>query len=169
MQRHHYSISPIWQYPAYIVLISLLFIVGIAEAKEVIGIYERVKINDVGLIFDSKIDTGAENSSLNIKDIHLARKDGEIWVKFEIADRTGRSVILEKPLHRFVKIKRKKANIQQRPAILLDVCLGKTIKKVEVNLVDRSNFNYQMLIGRSFLRGDFIVDVEKSYTSEPSC
>ena len=76
----------------------------------------------------------------------------------------------EKLLKRFVEIKRKGTRAsQKRPAILLDICLGKVSNLTEVNLVNRSNFDYQLLIGRSFLHGTFIVDVDLSYTSDPRC
>ena len=156
-----------WKYSICIFL--FLVLTEISEAKEIIGRLERVSISRAELILDAKIDTGAKNSSLNATNYHLSRKEGEIWVKFDVTNPQGKTVTLEKPVVRFVKIKRKEANTQQRPAILLDICLGKVVKEVEVNLVNRSNFDYQMLIGRSLLRGNFIVDVDKSYTIEPSC
>ena len=156
-----------WKYRICIFLFLLL--TETSEAKEIIGRLERVSISRAELILDAKIDTGAKNSSLNATNYHLSRKEGEIWVKFDVTNPQGKTVTLEKPVVRFVKIKRKEANTQQRPAILLDICLGKVVKEVEVNLVNRSNFDYQMLIGRSLLRGNFIVDVDKSYTIEPSC
>jgi len=169
MKRRYIANIHIQQLTVYTLLFPLIFSVNIAEAKEIIGIYEKIKINSVGLIFKAKIDTGAKNSSLNIRDIHLAQRKGKIWVKFQITDKDGKSALLDKPLERFAKIKRKNASTQQRPVVMLDVCLGGIQKKVEVNLVDRSNFNYQMLIGRSFINGDFIVDVDKSYTTKPHC
>jgi hypothetical protein len=156
-----------WKYVVFIFV--LLSVFESAGAKEVIGRLERVGINHGSLILEAKIDTGAKNSSLNATNYHLSRKEGEIWVKFDVTNPEGKTVTLEKLVVRFVKIKRKEANIQQRPAILLDVCIGKVVKEVEVNLVNRSNFDYQMLIGRSFLRGDFIVDVVNSFTIEPRC
>ena len=164
--KSHMFSSP-WKYRICIFLFLLL--TETSEAKEIIGRLERVSISRAELILDAKIDTGAKNSSLNATNYHLSRKEGEIWVKFDVTNPQGKTVTLEKPVVRFVKIKRKEANTQQRPAILLDICLGKVVKEVEVNLVNRSNFDYQMLIGRSLLRGNFIVDVDKSYTIEPSC
>jgi hypothetical protein len=47
--------------------------------------------------------------------------------------------------------------------------LGDFYREAEVNLVDRSGFNYQMLIGRSFLAGNLIVDPSIKYTTKPIC
>lgn len=146
-----------------------LLVFNTAQAKDIIGRLENVSINHSGLVLQAKIDTGAKNSSIHATNYHLSRKEGEIWVKFDVTNKAGKTTTLEKPIVRFVKIKRKEASTQQRPAILLDICLGKTLKEVEVNLIDRSNFNYQMLIGRSFLHGDFIVDVDASFTGAPQC
>ena len=39
----------------------------------------------------------------------------------------------------------------------------------EVNLADRTNFDYQMLIGRSFLSGNVLIDPSLQYSFEPNC
>ena len=161
--------SFVWPYTLNLLLIVFFLTINLAEAKEVIGIYEKVKINRIGLVFKAKIDTGAKNSSLNSNNINLINKNGGTWVKFDVTNKSGESATLERPLERFVNIKRKKAEAQKRPAVLLNLCLGGVLKEVEVNLVNRGNFNYKVLIGRSFLQDNFIVDVSKSYTRDPHC
>lgn len=137
--------------------------------KKVIGRVEKVVLNNTDFEIYAKIDTGAKNSSLNAKNYKLTKKDGEKWVKFKVTNREGETIILHKKLKRFANIKRKGADKQRRPVIELDVCLGTIKKRVEVNLVNRSNFNYQMLVGVSFLKGDFMVDVEKEHSVKPDC
>jgi hypothetical protein len=56
-----------------------------------------------------------------------------------------------------------------RPVIRLGICLGNVYKEVEVNLQDRSKFNYQMLIGRSYLKNSFLVDASATFTVETNC
>lgn len=53
----------------------------------------------------------------------------------------------------------------------LQLCLGKQQRTVEVNLVDRSHFNYPLLIGAKALREfDAAVDPAKRYTAkQPDC
>lgn len=138
-------------------------------SKLIIGRVEEVKINNSDFTIQAKIDTGAENSSLNAGDIHLSRRGDEKWITFEITNKDGKSLTLERKIIRFVRIKRKEASTQQRPSIELDICLAGVLKKVEVNLVNRSNFDFQMLIGRSFLKGGFVVDVEQIFTHKPEC
>ena len=67
------------------------------------------------------------------------------------------------------KIKKHLSEPDNRPVILLDICLGNIRKRVEVNLINRSNFDYQMLIGRSYLKDDFIIDVTKEFSVESKC
>ena len=67
------------------------------------------------------------------------------------------------------KIKNLDGKPQTRLAIYLGICLGSSYEEAEVNLVDRSDFNYQMLIGRSFLKGNAIIDPSLKYTTKPNC
>ena len=80
-----------------------------------------------------------------------------------------KTITLNKKIVRFAKIRRKKAQPQDRPVIEIELCLAGIKKLVEVNLVNRSNFNYQMLVGRTYLQKDFLIDIDKKYTSLPIC
>lgn len=142
---------------------------GIANDKTTIGWIEKVQLPDYKLTITAKIDSGAKHSSLNAPDYEIVDKNGQRWVKFSFTTRDGQTARLEAPILREAQIKRKGTKNQQRPVIELNVCVANTLKKVEVNLVDRSNFNYQMLIGRSFLVDSFLIDVSKKHTLKPDC
>jgi hypothetical protein len=141
-----------------------------AETKPVSGWVEQVAIGDAKLVLHAKIDTGAKNSSLNAKDFRIFTKQGEDWVSFSIRSKAGVTRVIEAPVERIASIKQKNSKpSKERPVIMLDVCLGNILKKVEVNLVDRENFDYQVLIGRSFLAGSFVVDSGSKYLTELNC
>jgi hypothetical protein len=140
-----------------------------AEGKEIVGWLEKVRIYPGNLVIHAKLDTGARNSSLNASHVTVFERDGEQWVRFDVSSRYGKTVTIERKVQRVVKVKRHGAKPQIRFAVLLGICLGDVYKEVEVNLVDRSGFIYQMLIGRSFLAGNFIVDPAAKYTSKPNC
>jgi hypothetical protein len=72
-------------------------------------------------------------------------------------------------LLRTATIKRHYLKSQQRPVIKLGLCLGTIYKETEVNLVDRSGFQYRMLLGRKFMEGEVIIDPSAKYTVEPEC
>jgi hypothetical protein len=44
------------------------------------------------------------------------------------------------------------------------VTLGETRSRIDVNLTDRTNFEYPVLIGRNFLTDSLIVDVSRHHT-----
>jgi hypothetical protein len=140
-----------------------------AEGKQVVGWLEKVCIYPGNLVIHAKLDTGARNSSLNASHITEFTRNGEQWVRFKVTSRYGKTVTFERKVQRVVKIKRHGANPQIRFAILLGICLGSFFGETEVNLVDRSNFNYQMLIGRSFLKDNVIIDPSLKYTTKPNC
>jgi hypothetical protein len=138
---------------------------------QVCGWLEKVRVFPGDLVFRAKMDTGAKHSSLNARSIVEFEKEGESWVRFIVRDRKGKKLQMERPLVRKaeIKLRSKQNRTQDRPVIYLGICLGSTYKEVEVNLVDRSNFNYQMLIGRSYLSGDFFVDASETFTLQPNC
>ena len=49
------------------------------------------------------------------------------------------------------------------------VCVGTMKKRIEVNLVDRSAFNYPFLLGRSAMEGHVIIDPSRSFTTMARC
>ena len=63
------------------------------------------------------------------------------------------------------------ASVAKRPVIDLEMCLGDVKRTVEVNLTDRSSFNYPLLIGAKALR-EFgaAVNPARRYTADkPDC
>jgi len=142
---------------------------GAAGDKQIVGRIERVKICPEHILFRAKLDTGADNSSLDAADIVEFERDGKKWVRFKVVNFRGQKRIFEKRLVRYAKIKRKGQKSVERPVVRLSICLGKHLKKVEFNLTDRTGFSYKMLIGVSFMNEVFIVDPAKKYTSEPTC
>jgi hypothetical protein len=143
--------------------------VGAMEDKIVVGWVEEVKISPGNLVLRAKVDTGADNSSLNVSAYTLFERDTKPYVRFEVTDRGGKTTTLELPVVRTAKIKRHKGPRQLRPVVILSICLGTYRADAEVNLVDRSRFLYPMLIGRSFLRQAFVIDPSRELTAQPAC
>lgn len=157
-------------------MLSLLIITVLGVAwvpahaeKSVIGWVEKVRVYPGDLVVKAKIDTGAEHSSLNCLCVTPYVRDGEKWVKFTVTSFEGNTVELERPIHRMAIVKRHFGESQERPVVKLGVCLDGVYREVDVNLVDRSGFNYQMLVGRSFMAGHLLVDPEKKYLKPPRC
>ena len=142
----------------------------LAHDKQVVGWIEKVTINPGNIIFRAKIDTGAKNCSLNTTKIDHFERNGERWVRFELTNRHQKKVTIESKVKRTAKIKENEGKPPEvRPTVVLGVCLGNVYKEVEVNLTNRSNFIYPMLIGRTFLKGSFTVDPSLKYTLKSNC
>ncbi len=141
----------------------------LANEIPVIGWIEQVKIMPEGFKLDAKIDTGADNSSLDAYEIEYYTRAGQDWVKFRVHNNGGKSFILNKPIKRITQIKRKQGGTIERPVIMLDICLGQQNYLAPVNLARREHFKYRMLIGRSFLESRYLVDSGKTRSHIPAC
>jgi hypothetical protein len=143
---------------------------SVVQAKQVrIGWLEEVLVNGSKYPILAKIDTGADNSSINAKDVTLFKKEGKKWVKFSVINRYGQDTHIERPIRKTTRVKTKDGKYQRRQVIEIDICIHAIKKRVIVNLVDRSHFKYQMLIGRSFLRPEFLVDANEELLHKPDC
>jgi hypothetical protein len=140
-----------------------------AGEKTVVGWIEKVRIYPGQFEVHAKLDSGAEYSSLDASHMQEFQRDGKPWVRFNLAERDGNTITIERPLLRYATIKRHYLKSQQRPVIKLGVCLGHIYKETEVNLVDRTGFQYRMLIGRKFMEGAVLIDPAAKYTVAPSC
>lgn len=134
-----------------------------------VGWIERVELGADGHVVAAKLDTGADTSSLHAENIRWEKRADGDWVAFDVIGVTGEKTRFEHKVVRIARIKRNSAPAQSRPTIVMGVCLGSVYKLTEVNLTDRSRFNYEMLIGRSFLAGRFAVDSARMNTVEPAC
>ncbi|MCB0354629.1 MAG: ATP-dependent zinc protease [Bdellovibrionales bacterium] len=130
---------------------------------------EDVFVGKTSLQVRTKLDTGADTSSLHAESITFFERDKKEWVRFIVRNREGKGIELERPVRRITKIKRKNGRPQSRPVVRLKICVGKSSEVTEFTLVDRSNFSTTALIGRNFLAGKILVDSSTAFTSTPSC
>jgi hypothetical protein len=138
-------------------------------AKTTLGLIEKVLIQPEGLEVLAKVDTGAENSSIDTAEWATFDKGGESWIRFRLRLDGGLSEALERPLVRMARVRRAGAETRERPVVLLNLCVDATRRDIEVNLSERPQLTYRMLLGASFLSGAFLVDVSQSHTSRPDC
>ena len=133
------------------------------------GWIEKVRIFPGKLVMKAKLDTGARTSSIHAEEVTRFERDGNSWVKFTVKDEHGKIKELEREVHRIVKIKRHEQEPEERPVIFLGICLGDTYRKTEVNLADRSNYAYDLLIGRVFMDEHFAIDPSSKYLLKSNC
>ncbi len=125
---------------------------------EVIGGVEPVYFLPMKTPFDSRIDTGAETSSIDVTNIRFFERDGEKWVSFDLNHgENSENYNFEKRILRKTTIRRIGKN-EQRVVVDMDVKIGDNIINAEFTLANREKFSYQGLIGRNILNGRFMVD-----------
>ena len=151
-------------------LCVLLLPIGAVQAEPiVVGWVERVRIIEADFEVRAKLDSGARHSSLSASDLVEFERGGQTWVRFLVRNWRDERVMIERPVSRTTRIKRNSAESQMRPVIELTLCVGSLARTVEVNLVDRENFNYPLLVGRSFLAQGILIDSAKRYVRSPTC
>jgi hypothetical protein len=132
----------------------------------IVGAVEMVRVEPADLMLEARIDTGAETTSIHAEDIQLVEKDGRRYVRFALLDRSsGQRVQQELRLRRRVLIKQSYGPDERRYVVRMWLTLGNTRSRIDVNLSDRANFEYPLLVGRNFLTDSLIVDVSRHHTA----
>jgi len=133
------------------------------------GWIEKAVIYPHGVVIQAKLDTGAQTSSLHAPDPEYFTRDGKEWARISVTNKSIETVMVEAPVVRTAKIKRHFGESQTRQVVLLDLCIGNVRKTEEVNLVDRAGMNYQLLVGRNFLKDALLIDSGATYMLSPDC
>jgi len=162
-------------------LLSLLALPVMAAEPTLYGRYEYIQLPEIGgEVLKAKMDTGALTASLSAKDIETFTRDGEEWVRFRLATKDASNKVYEHKVARISKIKTRAEEDEddqevvaptKRPVVDLELCLGNVKRTVEVNLTDRSSFNYPLLIGAKALRefGAAVNPARRFTADKPEC
>lgn len=154
--------------------------------RHVFGRVERGYVSADQVSMKIRMDTGAKTSSLSAHDIKIFSKNGKEYVSFIIEPERTQSIhAFELPLKRLVKIRKRQAEMQgdsdeeitdpnqaydQRPVVLMTVCIGEQHHEIEVTLTDRAPLNYPMLLGRSAMRTfGVLIDPSVTFTQKKRC
>lgn len=142
------------------------YIVDVAE-KNMIGPIANINVKEANLHFKTRIDTGAVENSLHAIDIQIEQGDADNMennvgkiIRFTTENEKGerhqvQSRIVETSLIR---------NAQgSEIRYMVELTLGEPGKefKVKVNLKDRTKMTNKLLIGRNWLQGHYLVDVDQ--------
>lgn len=136
-----------------------------AEQK-IIGETAWIKAGGVPFPYRARIDTGARVTSIHATKVSITDNSKEPEknigrkITFTTANRDGKSQQLTRRIKRISTV-RNSQGTERRYIIELTLSWKNVTKTVEVNLRDRSRMTYKLLIGRNWLSGDFLVDVDR--------
>lgn len=132
--------------------------------NNVIGAIEPVYFPPMKSAFPARIDTGATTSALDVQNLKVFERDGKKWVSFTLVNRaSGESHDFEKPRRKRIRVKRIIED-EHRPMVEMDIKMGGKTFKADFTVTERTDFEYQALIGRNVLSGRAIVDVSLENT-----
>ena len=129
--------------------------------KQVVGATELIFLEDANLNFKARVDSGAKTSSIHAEriDVDLSGDPRGKSISFYVVTKEGQSRKIESRVSSVVKIKTSEQS-ERRYVVPLVIKWNGSRKTVLVTLNDRSRMEYRFLLGRNWLRGDFIVDVD---------
>ena len=133
----------------------------------VVGWREWVSLPELGGgRVKAKIDTGARTSAIHAWKIQPFEKDGASWVRFELHpnqdDNTTR-VACELPVLESRDIRSSNGQVQTRYVVLTRLKIGQHDWPIELTLTRRDEMGFRMLIGRTALRPDALVNPSRSF------
>lgn len=127
--------------------------------KQVVGGVESVRLYEIDYL--ARVDTGATTTSLNAYDISVDKTATDRLLHFTTANEKGTH---KRVVAKIVKIEtvRNAQGKELRYVVLLPIRWHDKVKTVEVNLRDRSSMQFSLLLGRNWLKNDFIVDIDRT-------
>ncbi|OPX57117.1 Uncharacterized conserved protein [Oceanospirillum multiglobuliferum] len=136
--------------------------------KKVVGWREAICLPALGVDeVIAKVDTGARTSALHAYFVEpFTKENGEEWVRFglhPIRKQQTPELIVEAKVKDRRKVSDSGGHSEDRYVIETDLLLGNQTVRAEITLTDRESMAYRMLLGRTALRGHFIVDSDLSY------
>lgn len=140
------------------------------KEKRIIGATAVVTETESGLTFPARVDTGAETCSLHVEKIVIedktARRLRNIGksIRILLKDKDGQTHWIETVVADAVRVKSSTlpgGEYDHRYKVRLTLEWEGFQKEVLVTLNDRTDMEYPLLIGRNFLRGDFLVDATR--------
>ncbi len=134
-----------------------------------VGWREWVALPELGIPgLKAKLDTGARTAALHAFQLEAFQEQGRLMVRFGIhplrrrpkvevycvAEVVDRRVVSDSGGHR-----------ERRYVIRTPVALAGQTWPIEITLTNREDMLFRMLLGRTSLRGRFLVDPAKSYSA----
>ena len=135
--------------------------------KPVLGWREWMGFPELGIQqIKAKVDTGARTSCLHAFFVEPFQKQGEAWVRFGIhpmQKNTSEEIVCEAAVKDQRSIRDSGGHEEFRYVIETLVKIGSRQQRIEVTLTDRDTMQFRVLLGRTAIRGSYLVDPGRSY------
>ncbi|MBU2915380.1 MULTISPECIES: ATP-dependent zinc protease family protein [Reichenbachiella] len=129
-----------------------------------IGRKDKIDLPEFQLFeIDAKIDTGAYGNALHCHHTKIEKRNGVDTLSFQILDPDhpdyeGQVFYTSKFSEKSVKSSN--GELEHRFLIKTEIVLFGETTEIEFSLTDRSNMRNPILLGRTFLSGNYLVDVQ---------
>jgi hypothetical protein len=116
--------------------------------------------------FIARVDTGAQTTSIHAENLKIKNEETDIkkniWKKinFTIVNNSWKKETFTKIIKDVRKVKTSEWT-ELRYYVLMDILVKDTKKSVLVNLNNREEMNYKLLLWRNFLSEDFLIKINE--------
>lgn len=115
----------------------------------------------------AKIDTGARTSALDVAAYELGPATGDgLVAELRLAlhrRHPERFSTVRVPVLGMVMVRNSNGMEEQRPLIETRLRLGNVTKSIKLTVTNRAEMRFAVILGRTALAGDFVVDVSQKY------
>lgn len=114
----------------------------------------------------AKVDTGARTSALDVSCYDLDESGGILTARLRLAlnrKKPDELTVVETRVLKMVVVTSSTGNREQRPVVETVVKIGPVEKQIRLTITNRAGMLFRMILGRTALEDDFLVDVGKKY------
>jgi len=135
------------------------------EKQAVLGWREWLALPAIGIVaIRAKVDTGARSSALHVEFVETSFRDGVEWVRFRPgSDCVASGDWAEAPVLDRRWVTDSGGHRTQRIFIRTTLVLAGAEWPIDMNLSQRRNMLFPMLLGRTAIAGRFLVDPSSSF------
>lgn len=132
-----------------------------------LGWREWVSLPGLGIEqIKAKVDTGARTSALHAFSHQTFHDRGVLMVRFRIHPRQRRTDIVKECVAEVLErrmVSDSGGHREKRLVIATPLQLGERRWNIEMTLTNRDNMQFRMLLGRTAIKGHYVVDPGRSY------
>jgi hypothetical protein len=134
---------------------------------EVLGWREWVSLPAFGIDrIKAKVDTGARTSCLHAFDVRMEESQDQKLVRFFIhpeQHNLEHAIECVAPLKDQREVRDSGGHSEMRYVIETEITIGSETHRVEFTLTNRDSMGFRMLIGRTAMKGRYLVDPGQSF------